>query len=213
MSIASSFSSSATVSLLASFALVVDLTLADLDNDLVRDSARFELPVDRILAVLDNDLVIDSAFFRDSFDTSAVSPILDPDFNGTTVVTVPSSITTLEAFLVSDGLEADDSSLDDVFLESVSAAFAASFSSTVKVEALLNAGGVGDPRSLLPSDVEEPERAISLVFLEVPTDGIFPNDVGFSDVERFASFDGLSSSVADEDFRFTPNMAEKETLQ
>ena len=212
VSMASSFSSSAVASVSAPLTLAVDLALADFDKDLVKDPACLVLPVDRTLSDFDNGSVIDSAFFRDSFDTSDVSPMLEPDFNGKTVVTVPSSITTLEAFLVRDGLDADESFFDDAFLDSVAATLAASFSSTVKVEALLNAGVVGDPRSLLPSDVEDPDRAISRVFLDVPTDGIFPRVAGFSgfsDVERLASFAGLSSSVADEDFLFTPNMAKE----
>ena len=207
VSMASSSSSSVVLHLSSSLPLAVDLTLADFDNDLVKDSDLFALLVDRTLAVLDSDLVIDSAFFNDSFDTSAVSPMHEPDFNGTTVVTVPSSMTTLDAFLVRDGLDVDESFFDDVFLDNVSATFAASFSSTVNVEARLKAGTVGELRSLLPSDVEDPERAISRVFLE---DGIFPSDEGFSgfsDVDRLASFAGLSSSVADDDFLFTPNIA------
>ena len=212
VSMASSSPSSVAVSLLSSLPLAVDLTLPDFDNDLINDSASFALLVDRTLAVFDNDLVIDSAFFNDSLDTSAVSPMLEPDFNGTTVVTVPSSMTTLDVFLVRDGLDADESFFDDVFLDNVSATFAASFSSTVNVEALRNAGAVGELRSLLPSDVDDPERAISRVFLAVPIDGIFPRVEGFSafsDVDLLASLAGLSSSSADDDFLFTPNMTVK----
>ena len=185
--------------------------------------APFPLLVDRTLAVFDSDFVMDSAFFRDSFVTSDVSPILDPDFKGTTVVIVPSSIETLETFFVSESFAETEDRFEDAFLvtlASFSPAFFVkldSFSSTVNVEALRNNGGVGDSRSL-PSDGEDPESAISLVFFEDVPDGNLGSEVGLagvilSVVERLANLLGVSSGVAKVDLRFTPGIVLTTGLQ
>ena len=139
---------------------------------------------DLTLGVFDKDLVIDSAFFKDSFVVSEVSPTLAPDFSGTTVVTVPPSITTLDSFFVSDGLAVDESFFEEAFFVKLAAA---PFSSTVIVEAFLRAGVVGNPTSpLLLVD-----RA-AILWLVV----------------RFANFAGLPSGVANVEvaFRFTPGI-------
>ena len=98
------------------------------------------------LGVFDKVFVIDAAFFNDSFDFSDVSPTVAPDFSGTTVVTVPPSITTLDNFFVRDGLAADESFFDETLFVKLAAS---ALSSTVRVEAFLSADGVGDPISPL----------------------------------------------------------------
>ena len=136
------------------------------------------------LAVFDKDFVIDAAFFNDALDVNDVSPMLAPDLRGTTVVTVPPSITTLDAFFVREGFEADESFFDEAFFIKLAAS---SLSSIVIVEAFRRAGGVGEPTSpLLLVD-----RAAVLWL-----------------VVRFESLAGLPSGVAKEDdaLRLTPGI-------
>ena len=167
----------------------------------VTGSLSVVLLLDRTLGVLDNFFFNDSAFFRDSFETRDVSPTLDPDFKGTTVVTVPLSTTTLEALFVRETF-ADD--LFDNILVKLSLDLA-SFSSTVNVEAFLNNGGVGDSISLLPSEGDDPDIASSFVVFFIPTDGIFGSDVGLLD-ERLASLLGASSGEANDLDFLLPNI-------
>ena len=175
-------------------------------NAVVAASSPSLVPIDdRILDVFDNVFFSESAFFRDSFVARVVSPILEPDFKGTTVVTVPPSTTTLDTFFVKDTF-GDELFFDDILFVNDSIDFA-SFSSTVNVDAFLNNGGVGDSRSLPPVEGEDPDIASSFVELVLLTDGILDRDFGlrasFSPEEVLASLLGLSSGEEkDDDFRF-----------
>ena len=175
-------------------------------NAVVAASSPSLVPIDdRILDVFDNVFFSESAFFRDSFVARVVSPILEPDFKGTTVVTVPPSTTTLDTFFVRDTF-GDEFFFDEILFVNDSIDFA-SFSSTVNVDAFLNNGGVGDSRSLPPVEGEDPDIASSFVELFLPTDGILDRELGlrasFSPEEVLASLLGLSSGEEkDDDFRF-----------